>query len=159
MSGQYRNLTLTPDSKHLLWTHEEQDYAFRVFLDGKPVATGSHAEGTGVTSWWDMGPDGTLSFLAQADNSLQRIRVTPSGDTSVETLLSQGLGKSIAAGGPSIAPATASHGPRPASTAARGAHARDRRCRVVREFRCRSCGSQRQPRLRRSARASRGLRN
>jgi hypothetical protein len=36
--------------------------------------------------WWDFGPDGTVSFLAQDDNSLKRITITPSAETSVATM-------------------------------------------------------------------------
>ena len=43
-----------------------------------------------VANWWDFGPDGTLSFLAQDDNSLKRITITPSSETSVATMLGGG---------------------------------------------------------------------
>jgi erythromycin esterase-like protein len=34
-----------------------------------------------------MAPDGTLSFVTQDDNNLKRVSITPSPETSLETLL------------------------------------------------------------------------
>ncbi len=89
--GLYSQLTFTPDSKHLLWVRGEtidSAPAFRVFVDGKPVAEGFTAGNTGaIPGWWEMAPDGMVSFLAQIENSLKRVTVTPSPTTSIETLL------------------------------------------------------------------------
>jgi hypothetical protein len=87
--GTYSHLMFTPDGKHLLWTvpvyrvggsHEE------VICDGRP-AFGPYFSvthtGTGVADpAWEMQPDGTLLFVAQLDNAMKRISLTPSSDTS-----------------------------------------------------------------------------
>jgi hypothetical protein len=59
-----------------------------VFIDGKPLVdfySASSVLGM-IPHWWDFAPDGTLSFLAQDDNSLKRITITPSSETSLATL-------------------------------------------------------------------------
>jgi hypothetical protein len=43
-----------------------------------------------VAGWWDFGQDGTLSFLAQDENSLKRITLTLSDQTSLATMLGGG---------------------------------------------------------------------
>ncbi len=94
--GAYTLLTFTPDSKHLLWVRNEVVdgvQGFRIFVDGKPAAAGTYAGGNffyNIPGSWDVSPEGTLSFLAQDDNSLKRISVTPSPDTSLDTLLAGG---------------------------------------------------------------------
>ena len=90
--GPYSNLSFTADSKHVVWTHQIEGPDFRLFVDGKPVVDGSmagapHQLGPG---WWDMAPDGTLSFLSEDDHSLKRITITPSPDTSVAALTGGG---------------------------------------------------------------------
>jgi hypothetical protein len=91
--GMYTMLSFTPDSKHLIWARNQTvqgDQGFRVFVDGKPVYEGLYAiQGwfSSVPGSWEMAPDGTLSFVTQDDNSLKRVSITPSPETSLDTLL------------------------------------------------------------------------
>jgi len=93
--GVYTMLTFTPDSKHLIWARNQVvqgDQGFRVFIDGKPVYEGLYATSSFslVPGSWEMAPDGTLSFVTQDDDNLKRVRITPSPETSIETLLASG---------------------------------------------------------------------
>jgi len=86
--GTNTSLLFSPDSKHIFWIHQYGDLALRLFIDGKPLVdfySPTNVLGA-APHWWDFGPDGTVSFLAQDDNSLKRITITPSADTSVATL-------------------------------------------------------------------------
>ncbi len=83
--GTNHNLSFSPDSNHLFWIHEYGNQPFRVFIDGKPLVE-AYSAGL-LPHWWDFAPDGTLSFLAQDDNSLKRITITPSPETSIATML------------------------------------------------------------------------
>jgi len=91
--GVYTMLSFTPDSKHLIWARNQTvqgDQGFRVFVDGKPVYEGLYAiQGwfSSVPGSWEMAADGTLSFVTQDDNNLKRVSITPSPETSLDTLL------------------------------------------------------------------------
>jgi hypothetical protein len=90
--GTNTDLTFSPDSKHLFWIHQYGDRPLRVFIDGKPLVD-FYAAGNSLSSvphWWDFGLDGTLSLLAQDDNSLKRITITLSPETSLATMLGGG---------------------------------------------------------------------
>jgi hypothetical protein len=90
--GTNTALTFSPDSKHLFCIHQYGDRPHRVFIDGKPLVD-FFAAGNSVSSvagWWDFAPDGTLSFLAQDDNSIKRITITLSDQTSLATMLGGG---------------------------------------------------------------------
>lgn len=83
-----KRLEFTADSKHIVWAQgvPSRD-ALRIFVDGKAVAEGETAiSATSKEGWWDMGPDGSLSVLAQDQNNLKRITITPSGETSLAAL-------------------------------------------------------------------------
>jgi len=90
------HLTFTPDSKHLYWFLQMPGVNdFRVLVDGRAVAELGSASNRGINdlgaaSWFDVLPDGTLLVLAQDDNSLKRITITPSDSTSVATLTGGG---------------------------------------------------------------------
>jgi len=87
--GTNTDLTFSPDSKHLFWIHPYGNRPLRLFVDGKPLLD-FYAVGNSLSSvahWWDFGPDGTLSLLAQDDNSLKRITITLSEQTSLTTML------------------------------------------------------------------------
>ena len=82
----------SPDGKHVFWLSgggwADPGATFRLLADGKPILTFSPAGALSkAPQWWDFNPDGTLSFLAQDDNSLKRITVTPSPETSIATML------------------------------------------------------------------------
>jgi hypothetical protein len=83
-----KRLEFTADSKHIAWAQPVPGRnGFRIFVDGKAVAEGDAAMDTGRREgWWDMSPDGSLSVLAQDDNNLKRITITPSPETSLATL-------------------------------------------------------------------------
>ena len=90
--GTNTDLTFSPDSKHLFWIHLYGDRPLRVFIDGKPLVD-FFAAGNSVgmvAGWWDFGQDGTLSFLAQDENSLKRITLTLSDQTNLATMLGGG---------------------------------------------------------------------
>jgi hypothetical protein len=94
--GTNSQLSFSPDSKHLFWIQGYGNQPYRVFIDGKPLLdfypTGSTPT---VPHWWDFGADGTLSLLAQDDNSIKRITITLSDTTSLATML--GGGSAVAA--------------------------------------------------------------
>src|SRR5205814_9182119 len=95
--GTNAALTFSPDSKHLFWIHQYGDHPLRIFVDGKPLVD-FYAAGNSFSSmphWWDFGQDGTLSFIAQDDNSLKRVTITLSDTTSLATMA--GGGSAVAA--------------------------------------------------------------
>jgi hypothetical protein len=87
--GTNTDLSFSPDSKHLFWIHTYANRPYRIFIDGKPLVDFYSAGNTLATipHWWDFASDGTLSILAQDDNSLKRITITPSSETSLSTLV------------------------------------------------------------------------
>jgi len=92
--GTNHALSFSPDSKHVFWIHSYGNQPDRVFIDGKPLVD-FYSAGNNVPHWWDFGPDGALSFLAQDDNSLKRISIALSDTTSIATML--GGGSAVAA--------------------------------------------------------------
>jgi WD40 repeat protein len=85
------NLTFSADSNHLLWIRNEGRAKYRVYVDGKPVAEGFLAVGSGVGGGlgkesWQLGPDGNLLVLMYDDTSLKRVSITPSPNTSIASL-------------------------------------------------------------------------
>ena len=86
--GTNTHLVFSPDSKHIFWVHQYGELPLRLYIDGKPLAdfySPTNVLGA-APNWWDFGADGTVSFLAQDDNSLKRITITLSDSTSVATL-------------------------------------------------------------------------
>jgi hypothetical protein len=83
--GGNGHMFFSPDSKHLFWVRQYGDHPFRVFIDGQPLVEAFNAGGD-APQWWDFGPDGTLSFLAQDDKSLKRITITLPSETSLTAL-------------------------------------------------------------------------
>ena len=93
--GANTKLVFSPDSQHLFWIHAYGNNPYRLFIDGKPLVDFYGAGQTLVIPhWWEFGPDGTLSFLSRDDNSLKRITITLSSETSLATMLG---GKTLAA--------------------------------------------------------------
>jgi hypothetical protein len=92
LEGTNTKLVFSPDSKHLFWIHAYGNNPYRVFIDGKPLVDfyGANQNLGLIPHWWDFGPDGTLSFLTQDDNSLKRITITLSDSTSLATLTGGG---------------------------------------------------------------------
>ncbi len=91
VEGSEMYLSFSPDSKHLFWVHRipGAQAGLRFFADGKPMVDFSSPGNAflGAARWFDFNPDGTMSFLAQDDNSLKRITVTLPSDLSLETML------------------------------------------------------------------------
>ncbi len=81
-------LQFTADSKHIAWAQSVPSRtSMRIYVDGKAVAEAEIAiAATSREAWWDMLPDGSLAVLAQDQNNLKRITITPSADTSLATL-------------------------------------------------------------------------
>jgi hypothetical protein len=92
--SMFDRIAFTPDSKHLMWAEPMRTTSGTVvagiFVDGKLIVQKSTPYGGLDTPapWWDVSPDGILSFLAQENNSLERITIAPSPNTSIQTLLS-----------------------------------------------------------------------
>jgi hypothetical protein len=83
-------LTFTPDGRHLFWLQQvPSQNRIRIFADGKPVAETYTAVYPAPPGWWELSPEGALSLLGQDDTSLKRISITPSPETSLETLLTR----------------------------------------------------------------------
>jgi len=87
------SLEFTADSKHIAWAQPVPSrHAFRIFVDGKAVAEADTAMATSPREgWWEMGPDGSLSILAQDENNLKRITITPSPETNLATMGGGGI--------------------------------------------------------------------
>jgi hypothetical protein len=83
-----KRLEFTADSKHIIWAQGAPSRdALRIFVDGKLVADADAAIAfTSTEAWWDMLPDGSLAVLAQDQNNLKRITITPSVETSLASL-------------------------------------------------------------------------
>lgn len=81
--------TFTPDGKHLFWmTPDPRGGPLKIHADGVPCA--QLASGyllPSSTRTWEMGEDGVLTVLGQDGEKMKRLRITPSADTSVETML------------------------------------------------------------------------
>lgn len=83
-----RRLEFTADSKHIVWGQTVPGRnGLRIFVDGKAVAEADMAMATSSReAWWDMAPDGSLLILAQDNQNLKRITITPSPETSLAAL-------------------------------------------------------------------------
>jgi hypothetical protein len=85
----------TPDSKHFYVTartpvpNQPSAFQLTVFLDGRPSARVEGAVNTMLMNpWaWEMSADGTLTVLLGDGADLKRVRITPSNDSSVDTML------------------------------------------------------------------------
>ena len=83
------DLRFSPDGKHLVWLRGTPgSRAVRLMADDKPIVDFFPAGNSlaRTPEWWGFNPDGTLSLLAQDDNSLKRITVTFSSETNVASL-------------------------------------------------------------------------
>ena len=87
-ASYFQKLEFTADSKHVAWAQPVSGrQGFRIFVDGNAVAEADEAMSTNSPeAWWDMDPDGSLSVLAQDQNNLKRITITPSPEISVGTI-------------------------------------------------------------------------
>jgi hypothetical protein len=96
-AGTPMNPVFTPDSRHLLWMDRlGGDANVSVFVDGTPVFKFDPGNSRLFfePGYWDMGGDGVLALVAPTPEGWEEVRITPGGDTSVETLLAKaGKGK------------------------------------------------------------------
>ena len=78
-----------PDCGRPTETVTEENYFFKLSAFQKPLLDfyGAGNSISSVPHWWDFGSDGTLSLLAQDDNSLKRITITLPDSTSIATML------------------------------------------------------------------------
>ena len=90
--GTNTKLVFSPDSNHIFWIHQYGNHPLRVFVDAKPLVDFFSAGNalSNIPEWWDFSEDGKLMFLAQDDNSLKRITVTLSPETSLASLTGGG---------------------------------------------------------------------
>jgi hypothetical protein len=85
----------TPDSKHFFVTartpvpNQPAGLQLTVFVDGRPAAHFDGALNNLLMNPWayEMGADGTFTFLVGDGNDLKRVRITPANDTSVDTMV------------------------------------------------------------------------
>ncbi len=80
--------TFTPDGKHLFWlTIDQRANQQQIFADGVACAqfTGGFLVPSGRT--WEMGEDGALTVVVQDGEKMRRLRITPTSNASVETLV------------------------------------------------------------------------
>jgi WD40 repeat protein len=90
---QISTMGFTPDNKHLFWAEGMPGNVLAIYVDGKMVTETVPAVNSNFKkqAWWDVSPDGRLSILGQDNNSLKRITITPSPETSVASLGGGGI--------------------------------------------------------------------
>jgi WD40 repeat protein len=86
--ANFSNVTFSPDGKHLAWSAFDPDGQHRaVYYDGKRCAQFDVNGPLAVDArTWEMGADGALTTLGPDGERIQRVRITPSADASVETM-------------------------------------------------------------------------
>jgi hypothetical protein len=90
-NGYYANLTFSGDSSHLFWSRNKPLGEIRIFADGQPVQDGFPISTAGFQKeTWQIGADGNLLVLVEDGDSLKRISITPSPDTSLATVVGSG---------------------------------------------------------------------
>jgi hypothetical protein len=81
--GTFGGAMFTSDSNHLFWAWQDVRANFKAFEDGYVVAQGSSATtGFLVDADWQANDDGTFTFLLQDGQSLKRLSITPSSNSS-----------------------------------------------------------------------------
>jgi hypothetical protein len=83
----------TPDAKHLFWiAMAPNNEDMQVFLDGNVVYEFDSQGRMPLRDKgnWQMGADGTLTFIVQTVEGFQRVRVTPGPDNGIEAMISRG---------------------------------------------------------------------
>ena len=87
---QVNRVTFTPDSQHVAWAItgvKDNLTAYKIYVDGRE-AVAFHGSGTDNTEGaWEMGADGTLTFIGADGTSLKRYRIPPPADSSITTML------------------------------------------------------------------------
>lgn len=92
----------TPDGKHIFWignrratTSTDHDSEL-LYVDGKATEVKFRSMVATSPGNFEIGADGTLTFIARTEDTLRRYRVTPGTDTDIDAM--------IAAGKPAPAP-------------------------------------------------------
>lgn len=87
---QVNRVTFTPDGQHVAWAIaglKDNRGAYRVFVDGREVVS-YHSSGADETAGaWEMGADGTLTFLGADGSALKRYRIPPPSDSNITSML------------------------------------------------------------------------
>ncbi len=91
------NPTFTPDGRHFFWLQmvmgpDLQPRGYAIYANGRPAFQLDVRQDnvdllTKVPGAWETGTDGVLTAIAHVGESIQRIRITPSADTSVDTFI------------------------------------------------------------------------
>jgi dipeptidyl aminopeptidase/acylaminoacyl peptidase len=87
---QINRVTFTPDSQHVAWAVpglKDNVGVYRVFVDGREVLASKISGADNTAGTWEMGSDGTLTFLGFDGDALKRFRIPPPGDSSIATML------------------------------------------------------------------------
>jgi hypothetical protein len=86
----------TPNGKHFVFAAAAGPLLpLVVYVDGRPAArfeSGAlkfQISNDRQNSIWEMGADGVLTFLVQDGADIKRVRVSPSDDTSVDTMIAE----------------------------------------------------------------------
>ncbi len=90
---QGNRVTFTPDSRHVYWAVmgvRDGASVYRVFADGIEVLAYTTSMLDTTRAAWEMGADGTLTLLGLSGGSLERYRIPPPADTSIESMLAKG---------------------------------------------------------------------
>lgn len=75
----------TSDSNHLVWTSTDARSNLKVFADGYLVAQGYLATAILVNEDWQANDDGSFSLLLQDGQSVKRLSISPSPNSSWTT--------------------------------------------------------------------------
>ena len=84
--GTFQGLMFTSDSNHLVWASTDARSNLKVFADGYLVAQGYLATGVLVNEDWQANVDGSFSLLLQDGQSVKRLGISPSPNSSWTTL-------------------------------------------------------------------------
>ena len=87
---QVNRVTFTPDSQHVAWAVsglKDNRGVYRVFVDGREVLAYNNSMADVIAGAWEMGDDGTLTFLGADGSTLKRYRIPPPADSSITTML------------------------------------------------------------------------
>jgi len=93
-AGTVKRVDFSPDGQHIFWVAMEPADAgeiqppYRLYVDGEPsVKYALSIFSTSPGPAWEIGADGVLQILTVADDGIKRLRVTPSPDANITTLL------------------------------------------------------------------------
>ena len=96
------HLNFTPDSKHVSWLAGEKfpdrpQLYYVAYVDGHPAVKLNGDPFQGISSSWEMGTDGILTFLAVAGDVVKRFRITPAADMNIDKMIAGAEEKQAAA--------------------------------------------------------------